>query len=144
MLARARMQLSCMLSVVFPACFCPALPQSTALFNKLLDKSAQLRGQMPSATVISLQAALDGLWERAKAAASTDTQQQHLQHSQQQQPDQAGAQASEQVQSDSQGQRQPWRPGNGRGGAQAAGRGKQQRLAEKLSHDEGVNLLMNW
>jgi hypothetical protein len=113
-----------------------------ALFNKLLDKSAKMRGQMPSATVISLQAALDGLWQRAKAVASTDPHEQQPQHSQQRQQDQVGVETSEHAQSEA--QRQPGRAGNGKGGMQAAGRGGQQRLADKLGHDEGVNLLMNW
>ena len=112
-------------------------PQGEALFNRLLDKAAELRGQMPSATAINLQAALEGLWQRAKAGLSTDMQQQ-------QQPNYAGGQDREQAASEAKVQAQLGQ--SGRGGAQ--GRGRQQRrrerLADKLSHEEGVNLLMQW
>jgi hypothetical protein len=69
-----------LLPVLLHCCFDPCLVlQSNELFNRLLDKSAELRGQMPPATAISLQAAVDGLWERHKAEMQDAPEQQQQQ-----------------------------------------------------------------
>jgi hypothetical protein len=159
--------------VLLLSCHVVVWLQSQSLFDSLLDRSAELRGQMPSATAISLQAALDGLWARVKAGLDTDALHNTPSSQQQQQQQQQGAEGregsaaggsqassgqtaaaaaagggAEQPQQQRQ-QQQQGRPPSGKGGQQpGAGRGgqqrKRQRLADTYTPEQGVHLLINW
>lgn len=111
--------------------------RAKALFDSLLERSEQLQHEMPSASAISLQAALDGLWARERAATLEDDADESNpadQHEPQQQHEQ---QQQGRPQTASRGGRH----GSGGRGSQVQ---KRQRLADQYTHEEGLNLLMHW
>lgn len=120
-----------------------AVSQSDVVYNKLLARSAELRQQMPSATAVSLQASLNGLWQRVVAE-----QRPHLEQQQQQ-----GVVPSTQSRAapDSQGGGQQQQHGTRQPSQQAGIRGQQQRRRQSGS-DRGnseaehslLESMINW
>lgn len=113
--------------------------QAKALFDSLLERSEQLQHQMPSASAISLQAAVDGLWARERAALESDAAEATL--AGQDEPQEQHEQQQQQLQDRPQTAGRGGRHGSGGRGGQAH---KRQRLADQYTQEEGLNLLMHW